>query len=560
MADKEKELHQEAAASENAAETSASAENTAAPVKEEKPAKEKKSRKMSAAARKKFKYGGLATAVTCVVVAIVVVVNVLVSTLVEKYPVKLDLTESAMFEISDDTIEYVKGLEQEVKFTVLMDESKFQTSGTYLKMVHEILERYTQYSDKISLTYIDPTTNPDVVSQYQEYYSGTLTNGDVVVANAADPSKLRVVNVDKMFTYDDEKYYYYMYYGYYTLEDCITAFTGEQDLTSALLYVTDANPVKVGLITLANGEMIYNPGNAYSVAIFAQTLTKNGYDIAEIDLYKDNLDPAEYDMLVLPAPVQDLSEGAVEKISEFLYNGGDYEHDLIYFADISQSTTPRLDALLQTWGITVSRDVVIAEEENAQIVSVVSGGQTVQVGAPTAAVSDENYAAGMASQSLPIPAPLCRTITLEWESKTGGITSALLKTSEENVKMRPIGGEEGDEVYSEEAQTLMAVSKRRTGDTVDTLVESNIMVIGSMMLSDYYIMQDSAYNNAEYLMSAVNTMTGKGSGLIVAQKDLSKSTITIEQGQLNAVNVVIYAIPFIVVVIGIVVFVRRRNK
>ena len=242
MADNEKELNQEASASENAA----------APAKEEAPKKEKSSRKMSAAVRKKFKYGGLAAAITAVVVAIVVVVNILVSTLVEKYPLKLDLTETAMYEISEDTIDYVSSLEQDVNFTVLMDESNFKTSGTYLKMVHEILQKYTQHSDRINLTYVDPTTNPDVVNQYQEHYSGTLTTGDVVIASAEDPSKMRVVNVDKMFTYDDEKYYYYMYYGYYTLEDCITAFTGEQDLTAALMYVTDANPVRVGVISMAN--------------------------------------------------------------------------------------------------------------------------------------------------------------------------------------------------------------------------------------------------------------------------------------------------------------------
>ncbi len=548
MAENEKDLKQETPASENAAE--------AAESKTEKTPKKK-----NAALRKKFKYGGLATAITCVVVAIVVVANVLVSKLVETYPVKLDLTESAMFEISEQTIEYVKSLEQDVNVTVLMDESNFQTSGTYLKMVHEILERYTQYSDKINLTYVDPTTNPDIVNQYQEHYSGTLTTGDVVIANAADPSKMRVANVDKMFTYDQEKYYYYMYYGYYTLEDCITAFTGEQDLTSALMYVTDANPVKVGVLSMANGEPLFNAnGNAYSLAIFTQNLTKNGYDIEELDIYASEIDPAVYDMLILPAPVNDLTEDAISKLSDFLYNDGAYERDLIYFADISQSSTPRLDALLETWGIRVEKTVAIeSDQAGAQIVSIISNGTAVQVGAPTATIVDTSYSANLASTSLPIPAPFCRPITLLWESQTNGITSALLKTSD-SVYLRELGEEEASDTDPDGAQTIAAVSKRRTSDSDGKVIESNIMVFSSMMLTDYYIMQDTAYNNAEYLMSAVNTMTGKGSGLIIAQKDLSKSTITIEQAQLNAVNIVLYTIPLIVVVIGIVVFVRRKNR
>ncbi len=547
MAESEKEIQQETA-------------ETAAPANE--PKEEKPKKKMSAAARKKFKYGGLATAITCVVVAIVVVVNILVSTLVEKYPLKLDLTESAMYEISQQTIDYVQSIEEEVNFTVLMDESNFQTSGTYLKMVHEILQKYTQYSDKINLTYVDPTKNPDVVNQYQEHYTGTLTTGDVVIANAADPSKMRVVKVDNMFTYDQEKYYYYMYYGYYTLEDCVTAFTGEQDLTSSLMYVTDANPVRVAILSMVNGEPLYNSNsNYYSLGIFADTLNRNGYDITEVDLIADPVSPEEYDMLVLPAPVNDLTEDAVNKISDFLYNDGKYERDMIYFADISQSSTPNLDAMLATWGIEVSKNVAVAgEENNAQVVGIAMGGQKVQVGALLASIADESYAANLGNASLPIPAAFCRPINLLWESQTGGITSALLKTAEDKVLVRELGSDEEGGDYSTEAQNIAVVSKRRTGDTVDTLAESNIMVFGSMMLADYYIMQDTAYNNAEYLMSAINTMTGKGGGLIIAQKDLTKSTITIDQAQLNAVNVVLYGIPFVIVVIGIVVFVRRRNK
>ncbi len=556
MAENEKELQQEAASGQQ--ETPAVSAD--APVKAEKPAKEKKSAKMSAGTKKKFKYGALAAAITAVVTAIVIVVNVLVSKVVEKYPVKLDLTKSAMYEISDETIEYLKSLEEEVDFTVLMDESNFQTSGTYLKMAHEILERYTQYSDKITLRYVDPTKNPDVVNKYQEHYTGTLTTGDVVVSNAADATKMRVVNVNNMFTYDQEKYYY-MQYGYYSLEDCITAFTGEQSLTSALLYVTDADPVNVGLISIANDEPIFNAGSAaYSVAIFAQNLSKNGYDVTEIDLYNNALDPSEFDMLVLPAPVNDLTEDAVEKISAFLYNDGAYGRNLIYFADISQGATPRLDALLETWGIRVEKTFAVESDKNAaQIVSVISGGMTVQVGAPTATISDEDYSKNMANTNLPIPAPFCRPITLLWESQTSGITSALLKSSE-SVYLSELGSEEEQDTTPDGAQTIAAVSRRQISGDNNEILRSSIMVFGSMMLTDYNIMQDAAYNNAEYLMSAVNTMTGKGNSLIIAQKDLAKETITIEQGELKVVNLVLYTIPFIVVVIGIVVFVRRRNK
>ncbi len=512
-----------------------------------------KQKKLSSASRKKFKYGSIATAITCIVVAIIVGVNVLVDLLVQKYPIKLDLTAGAMYEISDETIEYLGTLEQEVDFTVLMDESNFQTSGTYMKMVSEILERYTQYSDKIDLIYVDPTTNPDVVNKYQSGYSGTLKSGDVVISNAADPTKMRVVNVDSMFSYDQEKYYMYMY-GYATLEDCITAFTGEQSLTAALLYVTDADPVNVAVLATGNEQPLYNQSyNAASLQIFEQTLTKNGYNVVEIDLYQDAIDPEAYDVLVLPAPVNDLTPDSIDQISAFLYNDGAYDKDLIYFADFTQSATPNLNALLETWGLSVENHLVMeGDEAAAQQVQLAIGTAMV----PTATIAEETYSAHVANKALPLVSPLCRPIKLLWESQTGGITTALLKSSD-SIYLTDMQSDE--EVEDPGVQTIMAISSRRNLQESGT-VESNIMVIGSMLMTDYYVMQTPAYNNAEYLMSAVNTMTGKGTSLIIAEKALEKSAITISQGQLQGINIVLYGIPFVVVIIGIVVFIRRKNR
>jgi hypothetical protein len=529
-------------------------------VSEEKPAK-KTRRRISAAARKKFKYGTLATALTCVVIAIVVVINVLVSGLMDKYPLKLDLTESAMFEISDDTIEYLKNVEQDVNLTVLMDESNFMTSGTYMKMIAEILERYAQYSDKVHLTYVDPTTNPDVVNTYQANYSGTLSEGDIVVSNAEDATKMRVVNINDMFTYDSEKYYYYYYYGSGSLEDCITAFSGEQDLTAALMYVTDADPVSVGVLATANGSALYNQSyNYYSLYVFEQTLTKNGYDVEEIDLYTDTLDPSAYDMLVLPAPVNDLTASAVESISSFLYNGGSYGRYLVYFADFTQSSTPNLDEMLESWGLQVTSNLAMEGDENvAQQITLAitaSAGSTVAV--PVATIVDTTYSENMSNTSLPIVAPLCRTINLLWDSQSSGITSALLQTSD-TTYLSEMGQSSSADTDPDGAQTIMAVSTRK--NTVDSeTVSSSVMVMGSMMLSDYYVMQDTSYNNAEYLISAINTMTGKGSSLIIAEKQLANATITVTSAQLKGINLVLTLIPFVVVMIGTAVFIRRRNR
>ena len=523
---------------------------------EKNPQKEKK--KLSVAAVKKLKYGGIATAITCVVVAVVILLNVLVNVLVKKYPLKLDLTEDAKFEISEESISYLKALNQDVNFTVLMAESKFQTSGESLKMVSELLSKYTQYSDKVHLSYYDPSANPDIVNQYQANYSASLTEGDIVISNASDESKLRVVKIGNLFDYDQQKYMQY-YYGQGSLEDAITGFSGEQNLTSALMFVTDADPVNIGVISMANGEALYNPQfSGSAINALANTLYKNGYNIEEIDLYTTDFDTEKYDILLLPAPVNDLTANGVDKLSKFLYNDGQYDKDLIYIADFTQANTPNLDDFLATWGIEVENQLALESDVNAaqQVALSISTGA---VSVPVATIAEETYSAGMPNTSLPIAAPLCRTIHLLWDSETGGITSALLKTTD-SVYLSEMGKntQEADKTPAG-AQIVAAMTTRK--NTEDNIThDSNILVLGSAMLCDANLMQDASYNNAQYLVTVVNHLAGKGDNLVIASKDLTNETITIKTAEMHGINIFIFAIPSAVIAIGVGVFLRRRNK
>ena len=368
---------------------------------------------------------------------------------------------------------------------------------------------------------------------------------------------MRVVNVGNLFSYDQEKLYYYRYYGQGTLEDCITGFTGEQNLTSALMYVTDADPIEVAVLSTANGTPIYNYDYNYaSLAMIAQTLTKNGYDVKDVDIYTDELNPETYDMIILPAPVNDLTATAIDKISAFLYNDGEYNRNLLYIADFTQGNTPNLDELLSTWGISVTKNIALEGDENAaQQVTLTIGNASV----PVAKIADEAYSTGLVNPGLPIASPLCRPIDFLWESQSGGITSQLLKTSE-TVYLNEMGtNTEDNKKESAGSQTVMGVSVRK--EYIDNVPhQSSVMVMGSMMLADYRLMQDASYNNAQYFISAVNTMAGKDSSLIIAEKQLTAQTLTMKTGEMRGAIFAVFAVPALVMAIGVAVIMRRRNK
>ena len=529
---------------------------------------EKKKRSFN---KRKFKYGFVATVITLVFIAVVIVVNLIVGILTDRKNLKLDLTENQLFEVSQDSIDYVKSIKKDVEIAVMKNESYFTTGSTYTKMVLETLEKYKNYSDHIKLDYYDIASNPDVVTKYSSSYNGEIKEGDIVVASG---DRVKVMSVDDLFTFQSD------YYG----NSSITGYKGEQELTSAIMSVTDANPIKVAFISKYNGSAIYHSDNAYSISALYSMMDKNGYEVSEIDIMSDELSPEDYDITVLPAPINDLTEDCITKLDDFLYNGGDLDRDLIYIADVLQYSTPNIDDFLEVWGIEIGGSIVYeSSNDKSQYVTTMKG----QLSAPIAVIGDETYSEGLSNTKLPIIAPLSRPVNLLFDANVDRTTSALLTTSdtaflyplemqtaeEAQAKADASENEDATEAETEETtefdpdsaeksqQNVMAVATKTNMDSENKAHVNNVMVIGGATILDQVLLYSSSYNNAEYIINSVNKMCGKENGIIIAEKDLSVQTIDITSSQIKAISrVVIFVIPLIVVASGIVVFIRRRNR
>ena len=556
-------------------------EKTAAPISEE-----KRQKKMQV--RKKLKYGGIATAVTVIFVAVVVLLNVVVAQVCKRNPdAVLDLTTANLYEISDDTVDYIKNLDQDVEIAISSEESTFQ-SDKYYKMISETISKYQGYSDHISVTYFDTTKDPDILSKYQDLYAGDISSNQIIVTSG---DRIKVYSLTDMFEIDQDKYQSY-YYGYASLSDCITGFKGEQTLTTAIMNVTDSNPKSVAVITKSNGNYIFSAtqANAYAVTAMENLLNDNGYDVKELDMVNDTLDAETYDIVVLPAPANDLTMDAIKKLQDFLQNDGNLGKQLIYVADYTQSVTPNLDAFLKDWNLQVDSSYVREDDNNRnQTVQIVASAGKGLI-APIVSLGDsENYGGNLANSSLPIVAPLARPIQ-KLPSNNGRVVYNLLQSSDTSyaypLTQQASFGEDTTESASEESQeateatttegaattsfdtdsavrganTVMALSQSQQSTGSD-LIESDVIVLGSMAMMDYYLTQDSSYNNAEYFIGVLNSVCGKEDSIVIASKDMTATSISATQTQLVTLRtIVVFLIPLAVAAAGIVVFLRRRNR
>ena len=540
--------------------------------------------------RKKLKYGGLATAITVIFVAVVVLVNVVVTQLDKRFPnAKLDLTTANLYEISDETLDYIRNLDKDVDVAISSDEATF-TSDKYNKMIAETLSKYQGYSDRINVTYFDTTKDPDVLSKYQELYGGSIQSGQVIINSG---KRIKVYNTQTdMFEVDQQKYQYYQY-GMASFSDCITAFKGEQTLTSGIMNVTDSNPKTVGILATSNGSPIFaqtsssaDP-NTYAFYAMENLLDENGYDVKRLDMMTDELDTATYDILILPAPKTDLTMDSIQKLQDFMYNDGNLGKQLVYIADYTQSSTPNLDAFLKEWNVQVDYSSVIDENNssNQQVNILLSQNSNSSFVAPVVTVTDdEDYNGHLANTSLPIVAPMARSI--QTLTANNGRTVTSLLTSSETSYCYPLSpktyntdGTDGTEAATEAAaentttttsfdkdaaphgaNTVMALCRDQQS-TGDSFIESDVIVLGSMSMLDANLVQNSSYNNAEYFVGLLNSVCGKEDSIVVASKDLTQTSITATATQLKVIRlVVVFLIPLTVVVAGVIVAVRRRYR
>ena len=270
---------------------------------------------------RRFRMGSFATVLTVIFVAVLIVLNMIVTAVSNRYPVQIDLTTDKIYGLSDETIEYLKGLEKKVNIHVLATEDDFASSNDYFLQAKETIKKYPQYSGNISLAFVDLAKDPSFESKYSAYNIGTR---DILVECG---DKIQVVKTSDLFTLQFDSNSGYSY---------IQGSRTDEAMTSAIMNVTSDYTPKVVLLTAHS---------SFDASSFATLLEQNSFEVITQDLLLEDIDP-EAEVAILFAPGQDLDEDQLKKLDNFLDNDGQKGRSLFYFAAATQPELPGMEAFL----------------------------------------------------------------------------------------------------------------------------------------------------------------------------------------------------------------------
>lgn len=287
--------------------------------------------------------GSLLTAGVAVVLALFALVNYLGLRHYERF----DWTGSDIYTLSEKSENLVEGLDRDVQIIVLLDPS----APSYAQ-VDELVDRYVAANPaRIVRRDLDRAKS---ALEFQQLVTelGIDSANTLVVASEGEK---RVIHQYELVEYD---YSAAQMGGSPTIK----AFKGEQEITSALLSLVEAEKPKV-VFTTGHGETTLD-ARGMSQRSLAEARRLLGQDNFELDTWQ-SLGAAEVpegtDLVVISAPTARFTPPELEVLGAWLDRGG----RLLVFLEPSfeAGTTDLKDVGLSEWlsgyGVDTARDVVI---------------------------------------------------------------------------------------------------------------------------------------------------------------------------------------------------------
>lgn len=245
-------------------------------------------RKKSEAASKIFRSGVYSAAVTALVLVLVILLNLIVRAIPSRYT-EWDLSEAGLYTLSDNSIEVVKNLTQDVKIYYLAE------TGNEDVILSKLLDHYAAESSHLSWELKDPALYPTFATQYG---ATDVTNGSLILVCGENSTVLDAADL-----YEED------YSNYSLTGTSSVTFDGENKITSAIYRLTSGEEHHA-YYTTNHGEQTLT--DTLTSALENQNLTLTG-----LDMLSDSI-PEDCDLLVINNPVQDFaSAGAlVDEMSD----------------------------------------------------------------------------------------------------------------------------------------------------------------------------------------------------------------------------------------------------
>ena len=486
----------------------------------------------------KLKRRTISVLFTVIFLALLVVLNVIFSVLTDRYPsMNIDITSEKLNTLSEDAVTVAESVTKDTIIYVIGNEDSIRGDELYssynlkYSQVANLADRLAEVNpDKITVKYVDPDENPSFISEYAD---DNLTSGKVMVYTE---DRYRVLSISDLFDIETDS--------------DTGAYTYYSQVDSALanaIYLVNLDNVPVIAFATGHGEMFSDSTRTN----FDTLLNDNCYELVDFDILTEDI-PEDASVVVIGTPSTDYTEAEIEKLNDFLKEEGRENSRSIFVTTYcSQPELPNLAGFLEDWGLTVETGKVVVETNSSNRLS--TDASFIFAETETDVLTD-TYSNLLATVANPI--------TLNFDVSNSIVTYTLVKSSDtcslaESTDTQNVADET-------ESYTIAALAQRANTDSTGSKIKrTNVVVYGDTYSLAAYV-NNSTFGNRQYILDLfayLTDTTDSGNGLTINQtqtsvQDITASAKTIRNWGLFTFTI---GIPVFILILGIVVFIRRRH-
>lgn len=447
------------------------------------------------------KYFAYLSVYVIVVITIASVANVLAN----RYDKTFDSTSNKRYTLSDQTAKIVQGLKQNATITYYDQSTRFDQAKA-------LLDQYKNLSSKVQIVYVDPDKQPDLAQA-----AGISNYGTAIVQIGARKENAAAVT--------------------------------EEGITGA--FIRDLkNTVRTVCFVTGNGERQTDDTGRSGFSSFKDVLTKDNYTVKPIDLLQNATVPADCTVVAIGGPTKDYAQPEVMAVQTYVQNGGRLFAMLdppLKVGDTNVSENDALAAVLNDWGVTLNKDMVLDLNPIGQL-----AGLGPQVALVTTYASQpiveqmKGTATGFPmSRSMDVKSSDKTTVDKLFDSSatsfaTTDLHSASVNANDPKNKKGPV--------------TLAAAGTYNSGKPDG---QGRFVVLGgSTWAANSFI---NFNGNSDLAVNAVNWLSSDEDLISIRPKNPDDRRVTMTAAQLDMVRIISqFLLPLAVVLTGTAVWWRRR--
>ncbi len=461
---------------------------------------------------RKFRSGFYATVISAIVIVIVLVVNLIVS----EIDLKVDLSVQDLYTLTDNTVDYVKTLDENVTIYYLVK------TGNEDTVVGRIAEKYDSLSDRIKLVYKDPTLYPRFAEQYVEneisINSFIVVNDETERARYVDSSELVIKEFD-----------------YSAFQEYTTGIDVEGKLTAAIQYVT-ADELPVVYTTTGHAEL-------ETGELFKSILEKMNVTVNTLATLTAESIPEDCDILMINSPGTDFTEDEMSMIKDYMAAGG----NVVLVINYMSEGMVNLKSLLEYYGLQII-DGIVCEGDTSRYA------RYPNIIVPK--IERHDITDGAISSKRYVVSPIASGLVQLDGIRSSLSIKPLLVTSETayskvNIEAKTMNKEDGDI----DGPFYIGII---SSDTYNKVTSNLVVYTSSSIFEDTSL---NGYGNEHLLKGTINYLSDDLSAISVRSRSIIPEAIKLtEQQRILWGSLTVIIVPILLLATGIVISIKRRRR